>query len=239
MGGVVSRYYLQRLGGLARVRRFVTISSPHHGTVTAYLRRLPERGPADAARQRVAPRAQPRRGDAGADRRHVHPDAPLDLDDRPPDSSRLPVGREVPRRRADARRSCATTRAACAPWRPPPPRRRCACRARARGWSVGAGDRRNIVFVEAVVFIDRGGSRAPPPERSPRSRRGRAGAKDSRRRDALACVPLEQPACREYAWLSSRTWDLRANFRTGAVSSCSREREREVTSSRATRSVDR
>lgn len=37
MGGIVSRYYVQRLGGLARVRQLVTISSPHHGTRTAYL----------------------------------------------------------------------------------------------------------------------------------------------------------------------------------------------------------
>jgi triacylglycerol lipase len=32
MGGIVSRYYIQRLGGINRVHRFVTISSPHHGT---------------------------------------------------------------------------------------------------------------------------------------------------------------------------------------------------------------
>ena len=37
MGGLVSRYYLQRLGGAERVERFVTISSPHHGTWWAYL----------------------------------------------------------------------------------------------------------------------------------------------------------------------------------------------------------
>ena len=37
MGGIVSRYYLQRLGGIKRVQRFITISSPHHGTWTAYL----------------------------------------------------------------------------------------------------------------------------------------------------------------------------------------------------------
>jgi len=38
MGGIVGRYYIQRLGGLQRVRRFVTLSSPHNGTWTAYLR---------------------------------------------------------------------------------------------------------------------------------------------------------------------------------------------------------
>lgn len=38
MGGIIGRYYLQRLGGLARVRQFVTLSSPHNGTWTGYLR---------------------------------------------------------------------------------------------------------------------------------------------------------------------------------------------------------
>lgn len=32
MGGIVSRYYLQRLGGLEKVERFIAVSSPHHGT---------------------------------------------------------------------------------------------------------------------------------------------------------------------------------------------------------------
>ena len=36
MGGIVGRYYLQRLGGIQRVRRFVTLSSPHNGTWTGY-----------------------------------------------------------------------------------------------------------------------------------------------------------------------------------------------------------
>lgn len=36
MGGIVSRYYVQRLGGINRVQRFITISSPHNGTVVAY-----------------------------------------------------------------------------------------------------------------------------------------------------------------------------------------------------------
>lgn len=37
MGGIVSRYYLQRLGGLKRVDRFVAISVPQHGTWLASL----------------------------------------------------------------------------------------------------------------------------------------------------------------------------------------------------------
>jgi triacylglycerol lipase len=35
MGGLVSRYYLQRLGGMQRVQRFITISTPHNGTIAA------------------------------------------------------------------------------------------------------------------------------------------------------------------------------------------------------------
>ncbi|NJO40410.1 MAG: lipase [Cyanobacteria bacterium CRU_2_1] len=38
MGGIISRYYVQRLGGIRRVQRFVTIASPHNGTWAAYSR---------------------------------------------------------------------------------------------------------------------------------------------------------------------------------------------------------
>lgn len=41
MGGIVSRYYLQRLGGDRQVQRCVTISSPHHGTWMARWRNAP------------------------------------------------------------------------------------------------------------------------------------------------------------------------------------------------------
>ncbi len=41
MGGLVSRYYVQRLQGSERVRRFVTVASPHNGTWTGYLRQNP------------------------------------------------------------------------------------------------------------------------------------------------------------------------------------------------------
>ena len=36
MGGLVSRHYLQELGGAARCERLFTISSPHHGTHAAW-----------------------------------------------------------------------------------------------------------------------------------------------------------------------------------------------------------
>jgi len=37
MGGIVSRYYIQRLGGIDRVQRFISICAPNNGTLTAYL----------------------------------------------------------------------------------------------------------------------------------------------------------------------------------------------------------
>ena len=37
MGGLVTRYYVQRLGGIDRVGRFITMATPHHGTVLARL----------------------------------------------------------------------------------------------------------------------------------------------------------------------------------------------------------
>ncbi len=37
LGGMVARYYVQRLGGDARVHTLVTLGTPHHGTMTAYL----------------------------------------------------------------------------------------------------------------------------------------------------------------------------------------------------------
>ena len=36
MGGMVSRHYLQQLGGAERCATFITISSPHHGTAAAW-----------------------------------------------------------------------------------------------------------------------------------------------------------------------------------------------------------
>lgn len=37
MGGIVSRYYLQRLGGIHRVQRYINISAPNNGTLAAHL----------------------------------------------------------------------------------------------------------------------------------------------------------------------------------------------------------
>jgi triacylglycerol lipase len=37
MGGLISRYYVQRLGGLQHIEHFITVSTPHHGTRIAGL----------------------------------------------------------------------------------------------------------------------------------------------------------------------------------------------------------
>ena len=37
LGGLIARYYVQRLGGDARVHTLVTLGSPHHGTLAAHL----------------------------------------------------------------------------------------------------------------------------------------------------------------------------------------------------------
>jgi len=36
MGGLICRYYLQKLNGLCRTDHFISISTPHHGTITAF-----------------------------------------------------------------------------------------------------------------------------------------------------------------------------------------------------------
>jgi triacylglycerol lipase len=42
MGGLICRYYLQNLGGISRVGKFISLSAPHNGSLLAY--GLPHRG---------------------------------------------------------------------------------------------------------------------------------------------------------------------------------------------------
>jgi len=93
MGGIVARYYLQRLGGLERVRRLVTISAPHHGTYTAYFRR-------NAVGRQLRP-GSPFLTDLNRDVRSLAKLqvtsiwTPFDLMIFPASSSRLPFGQQV------------------------------------------------------------------------------------------------------------------------------------------------
>jgi triacylglycerol lipase len=98
MGAIVCRYYLQRLGGIARVDRFVAISAPEHGTWWA------KTCPTELLR--LPGVAQLRPGSAFL--RDLNSDAqmldrvrfttiwtPLDLMILPAASSRMPVGSET------------------------------------------------------------------------------------------------------------------------------------------------
>lgn len=93
MGGIVSRYYVQRLSGLKRVQRFVTISSPHHGTWAAYFR--PNAG--GNQMQRGSAFLQRLNHDAAVLERINFTSiwTPLDLIILPAASSRMPVGKDI------------------------------------------------------------------------------------------------------------------------------------------------
>lgn len=93
MGGIVSRYYVQRLGGIDRVQRFVTISSPHNGTWTAYFR--PNLGGNQMQRNSAFLYDLNQDVAALAQINFTSIWTPMDLMILPAVSSRLPVGREV------------------------------------------------------------------------------------------------------------------------------------------------
>lgn len=92
MGGLVARYWVQRLGGAARTDRLVTISTPHRGTLPAAL--LPLRG------LRQLRRASPFLDDLNHDAGSLEACgvasiwSPLDYMIVPPSSARLGVGAE-------------------------------------------------------------------------------------------------------------------------------------------------
>ena len=93
MGGIVSRYYVQRLGGIDRVQRFITISSPHYGTWTAYALERPaciQMRPGSAFLQEL------NRNAAILEQLNFTSIwTPFDLMIVPANSSKMPVGREV------------------------------------------------------------------------------------------------------------------------------------------------
>ncbi|MDR1190421.1 MAG: hypothetical protein LBK60_01985 [Verrucomicrobiales bacterium] len=92
MGGLITRYWLQKLDRQRRVEHYLSIAAPHHGTLTAYCLPLP------AARQMRYRSEFLRDLDADAD---ILPNiktavlwTPLDLMIIPATSARLPGARE-------------------------------------------------------------------------------------------------------------------------------------------------
>ncbi|AKJ00216.1 triacylglycerol lipase [Archangium gephyra] len=91
-GALSSRYWMQELGGQPRVRRFVSISGPHHGTRAAYLK-------ADPALVQMRPdstflRELNRRENPWGDTEVFSFWTPLDSTVVPADSARLPGATE-------------------------------------------------------------------------------------------------------------------------------------------------
>jgi len=94
MGGIITRYYLQRLGGIQRVQRYISISAPNQGTVTAYS--LPLRGIAQMRPN--SPFLQDLNRDAAEQLAKINFTViwtPFDLMIYPAASSRMSVGEEV------------------------------------------------------------------------------------------------------------------------------------------------
>lgn len=91
-GTLSSRYWMQELGGQPRVRRFISISGPHHGTRAAYLK-------ADPALVQMRPdsdflRELNRRENPFGDTEAFSFWTPLDSTVVPADSARLPGATE-------------------------------------------------------------------------------------------------------------------------------------------------
>lgn len=93
MGGIVSRHYLQRRDGLKHVRRFITLCSPHQGTMAANLN-FGEGG-------RQMRRNSHFLRDLNEDAESLHPVGftsfwtPTDLVILPPSSSDIPAARNI------------------------------------------------------------------------------------------------------------------------------------------------
>ncbi len=93
MGGLVSRYYVQRLGGEKHVAHLVTIAAPHHGTVFARLH--PGAGAAEMRRDSPFLRELATDDAKLADVKFTCFYTPLDLVVFPASSAEMPQARNV------------------------------------------------------------------------------------------------------------------------------------------------
>ncbi|HET6486129.1 MAG TPA: alpha/beta fold hydrolase [Spirochaetia bacterium] len=93
MGGIIARYYAQRMNGLDRILRLVLISTPNHGTRTAYLESLSGVTELRPGSTLLADLAVDEGRLASIPVTSIW--SPYDLAIEPPTSSRMPFGREV------------------------------------------------------------------------------------------------------------------------------------------------
>jgi triacylglycerol lipase len=93
MGGIVSRYYVQRLGGINRVQRFITLSAPNNGTWVAFCRQ----GVGCMQMRPNSALLEDLNRDAGMLEQINFSSiwTPYDLMILPSDSSRMPVGKQI------------------------------------------------------------------------------------------------------------------------------------------------
>jgi triacylglycerol lipase len=93
MGGLICRYYLQRLDGMKKVNRFISISAPHNGDRMAYLL-------GNIGCRQMRPGSEFLK-DLNSDLSRLEEVkivsiwTPFDLSIRPPSSSHLPIGEEL------------------------------------------------------------------------------------------------------------------------------------------------
>jgi triacylglycerol lipase len=92
MGGIIGRYYVQKLGGIDRIKRYISLASPHQGTVVAYLSQKPAAIQMRPNSTLLTELNGDRRWLAALDVTSIW--TPWDLMIVPAHSSRLPVGRE-------------------------------------------------------------------------------------------------------------------------------------------------
>lgn len=94
MGGIVTRYYLQRLGGIDRVQRYINISAPNNGTIAAYTLPLP----GIVQMRPDSPFLEDLNSDGANFLQKIHSTiiwTPFDLMILPAQSSRMAVGKEI------------------------------------------------------------------------------------------------------------------------------------------------
>lgn len=93
MGGLVTRYYVQRLGGIKRVQRFVSLSAPNNGTWVAYFNQ--GRGCVQMRPDSAFLKDLNQDVDMLSQINFTSIWTPYDLMIVPPNSSRLPVGNQA------------------------------------------------------------------------------------------------------------------------------------------------